>query len=117
MHASTMHSLVNNMHQGLISPFSKIMKLNGIGYRAELLSTNKLQFFMHFSHPVILDFPEEVNVEMNANNRIKLSSCDKQLLGVSCARIHELRIPEKYKGTGACYEDVKLQLKEVKKKK
>ena len=96
-------SLVNNMVVGVSEGYSKEMELVGVGYRVSNQG-NLIEFNLGYTHAIFLQVPAEVKVETkserNKNPYIKLESCDKQLLGLVCAKIRSFRKPEPYKGKG-----------------
>jgi len=95
--------LIQNMVTGVTDGFSKVLLVNGVGYRAELKGKNLL-LNLGFSNPIEYAVPEGVGVAVEANNRIIVSSIDRQRLGQVCAEIRSLRPPEPYKGKGIRYE-------------
>ena len=96
-------ALINNMIEGLDKGFTKEMELVGVGYRASNQG-QKLDLSLGFSHNIVMELPEEIQVETvtekGKNPVIKLSSYDKQLLGMVAAKIRSFRKPEPYKGKG-----------------
>lgn len=96
-------ALINNMVEGLDKGFTKEMELVGVGYRASNQG-QKLDLSLGFSHNIVMELPEEIQVETvtekGKNPVIKLSSYDKQLLGMVAAKIRSFRKPEPYKGKG-----------------
>jgi large subunit ribosomal protein L6 len=95
--------LIQNMVTGVTEGFSKVLLVNGVGYRAELKG-KQLLLTLGFSNPIEYALPEGVSVAVEANNRIIISSSDRQRLGQVCAEIRGLRPPEPYKGKGIRYE-------------
>ena len=99
-------ALVNNMVVGVTEMYKAEMELVGVGYRVENKG-NVITFNLGYTHPIVIQFPNEVVVETkmerNKNPYICLSSCDKQLLGLVCAKIRSFRKPEPYKGKGILY--------------
>jgi len=95
--------LIQNMVTGVTEGFSKVLLVNGVGYRAELKG-KQLVLNLGFSNPIEYALPEGVTVAVEANNRIIVSSSDRQRLGQVCAEIRGLRPPEPYKGKGIRYE-------------
>ncbi len=96
-------SLVSNMIQGVSEGFAAQLELVGVGFKAE--NQGKLvDFSLGYSHHIIFEIPEEVQVECKtekrANTIISLKSHDKQLLGHVVAKIRSLRPVEPYKGKG-----------------
>jgi len=100
-------SLVNNMVVGVSEGFKKTLELVGVGYRVSNQG-NLLEFSLGYSHSIFLMLPPEVKVETkserNQNPFIFLESCDKQLLGLICAKIRSFRMPEPYKGKGILFK-------------
>ena len=100
-------ALVNNMVVGVSQGFQKTLELVGVGYRVSNQG-NILEFALGYTHPIFLQLPEEVKVETkserNQNPVIMLESCDKQLLGLICAKIRSFRKPEPYKGKGILFK-------------
>ena len=100
-------SLVNNMVVGVSEGFKKTLELVGVGYRVSNQG-NLIEFALGYTHPIFLQLPKEVKVETkserNQNPVIMLESCDKQLLGLICAKIRSFRMPEPYKGKGILFQ-------------
>ena len=96
-------SLVNNMVVGVSQGYKKELELVGVGYRVSNQG-NLIEFSLGFSHSIFLQLPAEIKVETkserNKNPLVILESCDKQLLGLVCAKIRSFRKPEPYKGKG-----------------
>ncbi|MCD7972099.1 MAG: 50S ribosomal protein L6 [Candidatus Azobacteroides sp.] len=96
-------ALINNMVVGVSQGYRKEMELVGVGYR---VSNNGqlLDFSLGYSHNILLQLPKEIKVETkserNKNPLVILESCDKELLGMVCAKIRSFRKPEPYKGKG-----------------
>ena len=107
-------ALVNNMVVGVSEGYSKEMELVGVGYRVSNQG-NLIEFNLGFTHAIFLQVPAEVKVETkserNKNPYIKLESCDKQLLGLVCAKIRSFRKPEPYKGKGILYVGEQIRRK------
>ena len=99
-------ALVNNMVVGVSEGYKKEMELVGVGYRVSNQG-NLIEFSLGFTHSIFLQVPAEIKVETkserNKNPYISLESCDKQLLGMVCAKIRSFRMPEPYKGKGILY--------------
>lgn len=94
---------VANMIEGVTQGFSKQLEINGVGYGFDV-SGKKLTIRAGYSHPVIIEMPEAVEIAQE-KNVITLSSYDKQLLGHVAAQIRKVRKPEPYKGKGIKYSD------------
>jgi len=100
-------SLVNNMVVGVSEGYTKTMELIGVGYRVSNQG-NLIEFSLGYTHPIFIQLPKEIKVETkserNQNPIITLESCDKQLLGLICAKIRSFRMPEPYKGKGVLFQ-------------
>ena len=97
-------ALINNMVIGVSTGFKKELELVGVGYRVNEKPGNTLELILGYTHSIYLQLPAEVKFETkserNKNPLIILESCDKQLLGMVCAKIRSFRKPEPYKGKG-----------------
>jgi large subunit ribosomal protein L6 len=113
--AGTSRSLVNNMVMGVSSGFQKELQLQGVGYRAQAQG-KKLNLSLGFSHPVVYDVPEGVDIETPTQTQVIVKGIDKQLVGQVSADIRAFRPPEPYKGKGVRYVDEYVKRKEAKKK-
>ena len=100
-------ALVNNMVVGVSEGYTKTMELVGVGYRVSNQG-NLVEFSLGYTHQIFVQFPKEVKVETkserNQNPTITIESCDKQLLGLICAKIRSFRMPEPYKGKGILFK-------------
>lgn len=103
-------SLVANMITGVNKGFERVLEINGIGYRAELKGTSII-LNIGYSQPVTFNLPDGVSAYLERNNVIKLSSIDKELLGLTAASIRQLKPPEPYKGKGIKYAEERIQKK------
>jgi large subunit ribosomal protein L6 len=96
-------TLINNMVVGVSEQFQVTLILKGVGYRAAVLN-NEIVLNLGYSHPVKLEIPKTISVEIVQNTTINLKSCDKELLGLFAANIRAWRQPEPYKGKGILYK-------------
>lgn len=108
-------SLVANMVQGVVEGFSKELEINGVGYRAQMQGKN-LQLALGFSHDVIYEVPEGIEIKTPKPTEVVISGIDKQKVGQVAAEIRSYRPPEPYKGKGVKYVDEYIFRKEGKKK-
>ena len=100
-------TLINNMVIGVSEQFQLTLILKGVGYRAAVQG-KEIVLNLGYSHPVKIDIPETVSVEVVQNTTIHLKSCDKELLGLFAANIRAWRRPEPYKGKGILYKDEQI---------
>jgi len=100
-------SLVNNMVVGVSEGYKKELELIGVGYRVSNQG-NIIEFSLGYTHPIFIQLPKEIKVETkserNQNPIVILESCDKQLIGLVCAKIRSFRKPEPYKGKGILFK-------------
>ncbi len=97
-------SLINNMVVGVDQGFKKILVIEGVGYKANM-SGKTLTLNVGYSNPVEFSLPEGVKIDVEGNNKIIIESVDKELLGLTAAKIRDIRKPEPYKGKGIRYEN------------
>ena len=99
-------ALVQNMVTGVSTGYQTKQELVGVGYRVSNQG-NLIEFNLGYTHAIFLQVPPEIKVETkterNKNPYICLESCDKQLLGMVCAKIRSFRKPEPYKGKGILF--------------
>jgi len=103
-------TLVANMVQGVSVGFNRVLEVIGTGYRADIQG-DTLNMSLGFSHPIVFALPEGVTGTVDRQNRITLTSADKELLGLTAAKIRAFRKPEPYKGKGIKYADEVIQRK------
>lgn len=108
-------SLVGNMVEGVSNGFTRELEINGVGYRAQVQGRN-LQLQLGFSHDVVFQIPDGIDIETPRPTQIIISGIDKQRVGQVAADIRAFRPPEPYKGKGVKYKDEYIFRKEGKKK-
>jgi large subunit ribosomal protein L6 len=97
-------ALINNMVEGVSAGFSKTLDIVGVGYKAEQKDKNLL-LTIGYSHPIYFVPPDEIKIEAVTPTQIKISGCDKELVGQIAAKIRSFRKPEPYKGKGIKYSN------------
>ena len=97
-------TLIDNMITGVTEGYSKSLDIVGTGYRAAKQG-EKLVLTIGYSHPVEMEDPAGIEVEVPAPNKIIVKGIDKQLVGNYTAKIRDWRRPEPYKGKGIKYTD------------
>ena len=113
--SGTTRALLANMITGVTEGFKVDLQLVGVGYRAKL-EGRKVVFTLGKSHPDVFHLPDLVDVKIEKDVNITLTSIDKQLVGQVAANMFALRVPDAYKGKGVRRVGVVLKLKDVKKK-
>lgn len=106
-------TLLNNMVEGVTKGYEKGLDINGVGYRAQKQG-KKLILTLGYSHPVEMEEPEGLTIEVPAQNKIIVKGIDKQAVGEFAAKIRGKREPEPYKGKGIKYETEIIRRKEGK---
>jgi len=96
-------ALLANMVLGVENGFKKTLELQGVGYRAQQMGRN-IQLAVGFSHPVDVQAPAGITLEVEGTSRIHIQGIDKELVGQVAAEIRSIRPPEPYKGKGIRYE-------------
>ncbi|MDO5037276.1 MAG: 50S ribosomal protein L6 [Tissierellia bacterium] len=103
LHGMTRTKIFNHV-EGVLNGYSKQLEITGTGYRAEKAGKS-LNLNLGFSHPVTLEDPEGIEVEVPNNTTIIVRGADKQAVGAHAAKIRSYREPEPYKGKGIRYTD------------
>jgi large subunit ribosomal protein L6 len=106
-------ALLNNMVVGVTQGFEKKLKIVGVGYKAAKTG-KKLELSLGFSHPVFMEDPDGLAVEVSTPTDIAVKGISKQLVGSYAAKIRDWRKPEPYKGKGIRYENEFVRRKEGK---
>ena len=110
----TINALINNMMTGVTKGFEKGLEIIGVGYRFALKG-NVLVISAGYSHPVEMEIPEGITVEVPSNTEVTVKGIDKVLVGEFAANVRKVRQPEPYKGKGIRYKDEHIRRKEGKK--
>lgn len=111
LHGLTRSHLAN-MVNGVTDGFSITLEIVGVGYKAEILGKNKINFSLGYSKPVEFVLPEGISAEVEEKGtRLTIRGIDKDNIGQTAARIRKLREPDSYKGKGIRYSGEKLKLK------
>ena len=93
--------LISNMVTGVTKGFERALEIVGVGYRVELNGRTAV-FNLGYSHPIHFELPDGIDAKID-KLRITLSGVDKELLGMTSAKIRSFRKPEPYKGKGIRY--------------
>ena len=103
-------ALLNNMVIGVTQGFSKTLLITGVGYRAAKQG-NKLVLTLGYSHPIEMEEPEGIEIEVPEQTKIIVKGISKEKVGQCAAEIRSFRAPEPYKGKGIRYEDEHIRRK------
>ena len=110
----TANANINNMIIGVTKGFEKKLESVGVGYRFQLKGKD-LVVTAGYSHPVNVEIPEGIKLEVPSNTELFVRGIDKQLVGEFAANVRKIRKPEPYKGKGIRYADEHIRRKEGKK--
>jgi large subunit ribosomal protein L6 len=105
----TTRALINNMILGVTEGFSKKLLINEKTYKASA-TQNKVELYLGYSHPVIIDIPKGLTVSIE-NQTIIISGIDKELVGAFAHKIRYLRKVDPYKVKGIIYEGERIRRK------
>ena len=107
-------TLVNNAVNGVTKGYERTLEISGVGFKAEGKG-KEINFTLGFSHPVVFKLPEGVTAEVDPKQtKVIIKGVDKNLLGLTAAKIRALRPPEPYKGKGIKYAEETVRRKEGK---
>ena len=110
LHGTT-RALLQNMVVGVSQGFSKVLQVEGVGYRAEMKG-RQLVMALGYSHPVPVDPPPGISFAVDDKTRtITINGIDRELVGQVAADIRSWRPPEPYKGKGLRYLGEKVRRK------
>jgi len=101
----TTRAVIANMIQGVSEGYTKKLELVGVGYRVKQESPRKISLTLGFSHPVVFEAAEGIEIKVEDNQHLTIEGIDKHLVGQTAAKIRALRKPEPYKGKGIRYPD------------
>jgi large subunit ribosomal protein L6 len=96
-------TLLQNMVDGVAKGFTRVLEIQGVGYKAEAKPTG-LQLALGFSHPVHYPAPAGIKFTVDNNTIVRIEGPDKELVGQVASEIRSLRKPEPYKGKGVRYQ-------------
>ena len=103
-------SLLANMVEGVSNGVERELDLVGVGYRVQQKGKG-ITLNVMLSHSVDIDPDEGISLEVDGNNKIKVSGVDKQAVGQIAAQIRKVRPPNVYTGKGIRYSDEVVRLK------
>jgi large subunit ribosomal protein L6 len=103
-------ALAANAINGVATGFTKELDIVGIGYRADVKG-RIATFTLGYSHPIEVLLPDSVDLKIEKQTHLVLTSYDKQMLGQVAANIRALRKPDPYKNKGIRYTGEVLRKK------
>jgi large subunit ribosomal protein L6 len=110
LHGTT-RALIQNMVTGVSTGFTKVLEIDGVGYRANMDGKN-LVLNVGYSHPVVVEPASGISFEVDEKTRqVKVNGFDAEQVGQVAADIRKIRPPEPYKGKGIHYLGEKIRRK------
>lgn len=103
-------ALLQNAVHGVSKGFTKSLELQGVGYRATV-SGKKLELSLGYSHNIIFDIPEGIEIKVDKQTVIQITGPSRELVGQVAAKIRSFRPPEPYLGKGVRYLGEKIRRK------
>jgi large subunit ribosomal protein L6 len=103
-------SLVNNAVLGVTEGFKRELDIVGVGYRAEMKG-KQVVLALGYSHPVIFDVPNGIDIAIEKQTHITVTGVDRQLVGQVAANLRRLRKPDPYQQKGVRYTGEVLKKK------
>lgn len=100
----TANANIANMIKGVSVGFEKKLEAVGVGYRFTLKG-NTLVVTAGYSHPIEMEIPAGITLDVPSNTELFVRGADKQLVGEFAANVRKIRKPEPYKGKGIRYSD------------
>jgi large subunit ribosomal protein L6 len=106
-------SLVHNMVLGVSEGFTKLLEIEGVGFKAAVQGA-VLNLSLGKSHPILFPIPKEIKITVTDTTKIMVQGIDKKLVGQVAADIRRYYPPEPYKGKGVRYAGEIVRRKEGK---
>lgn len=103
-------ALVQNAVTGVTKGFTKGLELHGVGYRANVTG-KKLELSLGFSHPVIFEIPEGIEIKVDKQTNLTITGASKELVGQVAAELRSHRPPEPYLAKGVRYTGEQIRRK------
>jgi large subunit ribosomal protein L6 len=103
-------TLVANMVEGVSKGFTRVLEIQGVGYKAEAKPYG-VNLIVGFSHPVKYEAPKGIKISVENNTVVKIEGADKETVGQVAAELRSVRPPEPYKGKGIRYQGEQVRRK------
>jgi len=94
-------ALIRNAMEGVSSGFTKVLEIEGVGFKAAMEGTT-IVLSLGFANPVKIKAPEGITITVE-KSLVKISGVDRELVGQVAANIRAMKKPEPYKGKGIHY--------------
>ncbi len=109
LHGTT-RALVVNMIKGVTEGYTKVLLIEGVGYKAVVQGKN-LKLNVGFTHSVEYPIPDDVKIDAAKQVEVVISGIDKAKVGQVAAEIRRICPPEPYKGKGIRYSTERIRRK------
>jgi len=109
----TYAAIARNLIEGVTTGFTKVLEIEGVGYRAEAQG-QKLTMSLGFSHPIIIEVPQGITATVE-KGVVTITGADKHAVGQFAANVRKVKKPEPYKGKGIRYQGEYIIRKQGKK--
>lgn len=107
----TVRALVQNMIVGVGEGYTKELQIEGVGFKG-VLKGKVLTLSLGYSHEINFEIPDGLEFLVEANGTaIKITGCDKQMVGQAAAQIRSYYKAEPYKGKGVRYKGEQIRRK------
>jgi large subunit ribosomal protein L6 len=103
-------ALLHNAVVGVTQGFTKILDINGVGYKANV-SGKTLELNLGFTHIINFPIPQGIEIKVEKNTRVFVSGADRNLVGQVAAKIRGYKEPEPYQGKGIKYDTETIRRK------
>jgi large subunit ribosomal protein L6 len=103
-------ALLRNAVQGVTKGFTKILDINGVGYKANVAG-RKLELNLGYTHQIDFDIPQGIEIKVEKNTRVIVSGADRNIVGLVAAKIRSFKEPEPYQGKGVKYDTEHIRRK------
>ncbi|MEW6324002.1 MAG: 50S ribosomal protein L6 [Nitrospirota bacterium] len=107
---------LRNMIEGVVKGYERKLEVSGVGFKM-IQQGKRLSLTLGFSHPVVVDIPEGIEIAIDKQTALTIRGADKGAVGQFAADIRRHRPPEPYQGKGIKYQDETIRRKEGKKSK
>ena len=103
-------ALAANAVTGVSAGFTRELDIVGIGYRVDVKGRVAI-FSLGYSHTIEFMLPDGVDIKVDKQTHIVLTSHDRQAIGQTAANMRALRKPDPYKQKGVRYTGEVLRKK------
>jgi large subunit ribosomal protein L6 len=103
-------ALLHNAVVGVTRGFTKILEINGVGYKANVVG-RKLELNLGYTHQIDFDIPSGIEIKVEKNTKVIVSGADRNIVGLVAAKIRGFKEPEPYQGKGVKYDTETIRRK------